>query len=179
MTKRNSTGVGHDGRSNAFAKPGEPTLAAHHSPMDARAHDHGIAPSFMKPAAKKALPDVSIHNGMHSRQIAAAGLGGLGHASAVLSGGQVIAANAAAVPPVPAHRKNFNSPDASQVSAPITQAYGKGVPKVRDAAPAKAGMRSRQGPLARSLTDSTPHSILGRAILEEAHAIKPTIKVEK
>jgi hypothetical protein len=35
------TGVGHDGRSRAFAKPGEKTLAVHHSPQDARADDGG------------------------------------------------------------------------------------------------------------------------------------------
>jgi len=43
--KRNTTGIGRDGRSNAFAKPGERTLATHHNPMDARQGDRPGEPA--------------------------------------------------------------------------------------------------------------------------------------
>jgi hypothetical protein len=76
---RNTIGVGLDGKHNAFAKSGEPTLAIHHDPNIARAHDVGIAPRFMKPAAKKVMHPVSIHRGMTERQQA---LKGMQHANA-------------------------------------------------------------------------------------------------
>jgi len=50
---------------------------------------------------------------------------------------------------------------------PTAHAYGGQVPKIRNAAPIKSGMRSRQGGLARSLDDPTLHE-LGRCIMDEA-----------
>ena len=168
MSKQITSGVGYDGKSNAFARKGEPTLAVHHSPMAARLADNGVAPRFMKPAAKKAIPDVSIHSGMHERQIAGAGVGGMGHGTAVISGGAVIGTSAAAVPPVPAHRSGFNSPEASQPANTITHAYGKGIPKVRNAAPVGPNMKQTTRPIARSLTDARPHDIRGQMLIDEA-----------
>jgi hypothetical protein len=195
--KRQSTnGPGHDGgpKSGFYAKPGKPGLDVHHDPMDARKGDKPGSPAHEqyghrghptgavvygetvrapgaldiqpRQGAAKRLDPVAPHSSSTARQLAGSGRGGMGHGSAVLSGGEVVATNAAAVPPVPAHRRGFNSPAAPSV--PITHAYGTMTPKIREAAPVKAGMRSRTGPLARSLTDSTPHSILGRAIIDEA-----------
>jgi hypothetical protein len=96
----------------------------------------------------------------------------MNHGSAVLSGGEVVATNAAAVPPVPAHRARFNSPEASQPGKPLTHAYGSGVPKVRDGAPAHSGTRSRNndalggGTVVKGV--SVNHARLGRAIMDEA-----------
>jgi hypothetical protein len=65
---------------------------------------------------------VQVHGGMTRQQSDAAGLGGMGHATAVIDGGQKLTTDAPA--------------------APLTHAYG-GIPKVRNAAPVKPGMRSR------------------------------------
>ena len=163
---RSKIGVGADGSHNAFARKGEPTLAVHHDPNIARQNDHGIAPKFMKPAAPKRMHPVSVHNGMTGNQRAGVGVGGMGHGTAVISGGEIIGTNAAAVPPVPAHRAGFNSPAVS--TAPITHAYGKGVPKVRNAAPVAWNNKNVSGPLAKSLDDATPHDIRGVMLLDQA-----------
>ncbi len=137
---RLKAGTGHDGKSRAFAKPGEATLSTHHDPNEARAGDVGLAPHFMKPAARKALHPVAVHNGMHPRQIAAAGIGGMAHATGYVDeGGTAIPNSAAAVP----------------------HAYGSGIPKVRDAAPINPGMVSNVRP-------AFDKAALGRALLDEA-----------
>ncbi len=143
---RLKAGTGHDGKSRAFAKPGEKSLSVHHDPNAARAGDVGLAPHFMKPAARKALHPVAVHNGMHPRQIAAAGIGGMAHATGYVDeGGTAIPNSAAAVP----------------------HAYGNGIPKVREAAPPAWNNKSRTGPIAKSLTDPTPHSI-GQCLMDAA-----------
>lgn len=118
-------GPGHDGRSRAFAKPGEPSLAVHHDPQAARIGDnpdataHALghrghataavvngktvrAPGAIdvqpRAGAPKAMHPVSVHNGMHSRQIAGMNAGGMSHPTALVDGGQTIANSAAASP---------------------------------------------------------------------------------
>jgi hypothetical protein len=169
MTKRNTTGVGYDGKSNAFARKGEATLAVHHDPNVARQDDHGVKGNLARDGAPKRMHPVSIHNGMTRNQQAGVNVGGMGHGTAVISGSEVIGTSAAAVPPVPAHRSGFNSPEASAVSTPpITHAYGKGIPRVRNAAPVAWNNKSVSGPIAKSLTDATPHDIRGQMLLDEA-----------
>jgi hypothetical protein len=143
---RLKAGNNRDGTSRAFAKGNEPTLSTHHDPNEARAGDVGIAPGFMKPAARKAMHPVSVHNGMHPRAVAAAGLGGQGHGTATIDGGQTVVSSAAA--------------------APIASAYGGGILKVRDAAKPAWGNRSRTGGIAQSLDDPTLTE-LGRAVKDE------------
>lgn len=99
----------------------------------------------MKPAAPKALHPTPYHNGMHPRAIAAAGIGGQGHGTATIDGGQTVVSSAAA--------------------APLAHAYGD-IPKVRDAAKPAWGNRSRTGGIARSLDDPTLTE-LGRAVKDE------------
>jgi hypothetical protein len=98
---RLKTGVGEDGRSRAFAKPGEKTLAVHHSPQEdegrehrtgrpanelgSRGHAVGVVRDgksiYPKPmvdiqpryGAPKMHHPASIHNGMTRTQIASAG----------------------------------------------------------------------------------------------------------
>lgn len=138
---RNKTGTGADGTANAFAKAGEATLAAHHSPMAARSQDHLHGDkSIARAGAPKRLADTSINSGMTDRQRAGVSIGGMGNATPLADGG----------------------------NAPLAHAYGTGIPKVRAAAPIKEGMRSRQGPLAKSLTDATPFDICGKMLLDEA-----------
>jgi hypothetical protein len=146
---RIKTGNGHDGRPNFAARSGEPTLGAHHGPSPARAQeaaDHDRATLGKAPKAKGYA--VPIHNAMHARQIAGAGVGGMGHGTAIVSGGEVIGTSSAA--------------------APLAHAYGNGIPKIRGAAPVKEGMRSRIGDPARSLNDATPHCITGKMLMDEA-----------
>lgn len=78
--KRITSGTAHDGTSNAFAKPGEATLAIHHDPNLARTGDHGVKGNIARNGALKRMHPVSIHNGMTERQQA---LQGMGHATAV------------------------------------------------------------------------------------------------
>lgn len=66
---------------------------------------------------------VQVHGGMTKSQSDAAGIGGMGHATAVVSGGQKLTTDAGA--------------------APLAHAYGGQIPKTRTAAPIKPGMRSR------------------------------------
>lgn len=165
--KRKSTfGPGHDGarKPESIAQPGQ-EARIDHTPNNMNGRHSGLSDIARNGAPKQHIP-VPVHGGMHSRQIAGAGFGGMAHGTAVVSGGQTIPNSAAAVPPVPPHRAGFNS--APMPNKPITHAYGSGAPKVRGPAPTKPGMARKQGDIARSLNDSTPHSILGRALLDEA-----------
>jgi hypothetical protein len=135
---RNKIGVGADGLHNAFAKSGEPTLAVHHDPNEARKGDHGVKGNIARDGAPKRMHPVSVHNGMTRQQSDAAGLGGMGHATAVIDGGQKLATDAPA--------------------APLAHAYGGGIPKVRNAAPVKPGMRSR------TARDDLRSAIMGEAM---------------
>jgi hypothetical protein len=130
---RNKTGVAHDGTHNAFGWKGEATLAIHHDPGLARRGDVGIAPPGMKPAVPKRLHPVSLHNSATPHQIAGVDAGGQSHAVAVVDGGVKLTSSAAA--------------------APMANAYGGMIPKVRDAAPPKPGMRRQQGAIARSVKE--------------------------
>jgi hypothetical protein len=127
MAKRYKIGVDETGKSRAFARKNEPTLAVHHDPNVARAHDalHGDNSIARKGAPKQFVP-VSLHNGMTASQVKGAGIGGQGHATAVVSGGQKL--------------------DTSAAAAPLAHAYG-GNPslKVGNAAPIVPGQRSRRG----------------------------------
>jgi hypothetical protein len=134
---RYTAGVGRDGKSNAFARKGERTLAVHHDPNNARQHDKPGGPAHLlghrghplgtvvngktvrAPGAldiqprvgkPKAMHPVAPHSGMHPRAIAGAGIGGQGHATATIDdGGQTVVSSAAA--------------------APLAHAYGGGIPK--------------------------------------------------
>jgi hypothetical protein len=122
---RNKIGVGADGSHNAFAKRGEATLAVHHDPNEARKGDHGVKGNIARDGAPKRMHPVSVHNGMTRQQSDAAGIGGMGHATAVVDGGQKLATDAPA--------------------APLEHAYGSGILKVRPAAQVVPGMRTRRG----------------------------------
>ena len=86
---------------------------------------------------------IAVHPGMTSLQTGGAGIGGMGHGTATIDGGQTIASSAAA--------------------APLAHAYG-GAPdlKTGSAVSPSFGQRSR-GPT----PDSAMHE-LGRAVLDEA-----------
>jgi len=134
---RSKIGVGADGSHNAFAKPGEPALAVHHDPNEARKGDHGVKGNIARDGAPKRMHPVSVHNGMTKQQSDAAGLGGMGHATAVIDGGQKLATSAPA--------------------APLQHAYGA-VLKNRPCAPVKPGMRSR------TARDDLRAAIMGEAM---------------
>lgn len=78
--------------------------------------------NIARAGGKPKVSVVQVHGGMTKQQSDAAGLGGQGHATAVVSGGQKLATDAPA--------------------APLAHAYGA-VLKDRPAAPVKPGMRSR------------------------------------
>jgi hypothetical protein len=167
---KHRSSVGHDGRSKAFAKPGERTLAIHHDPNVARRGDKPDATAHLmghrghptgavvggrtvrtpgaldiqpRAGAPKAMHPVSIHNGMHSRQIAGAGVGGMGHPGAVVDGGQVTTSAAA---------------------APMADHFGGALPKTTASPQASWGMRDR--------SDDAPHggSPFKSAAGRQAHA---------
>jgi len=191
--KRQSTiGPSHTGgpKSGFYAKPGTPGLDVHHDPMDARKGDHGVKGNLARDGAAKRLDPVAPHSSTTVRQLAGVGVGGMAHGSAVVSGGgEVVATSAAAVPPVPASRRGFNSPAVPHVA--LTHAYGSGVPKVRNGAPAHSGTRSRNADAVGGAAAGVNHAraqrtdlpALGRAILDEAArgrpSIKPTIRIGK
>jgi hypothetical protein len=77
---RNKIGVSAAGSHNAFARKGEPALAVHHDPNEARKGDHGVKGNVARDGAPKRMHPVSIHNGMTERQQA---LAGMQHANAV------------------------------------------------------------------------------------------------
>jgi len=127
---RIKTGTDHSGVSNAFARGNEKWLSVHHAPQEARAGDVGIAPPGMKSAAPKRLHPVSLHNSARPHQVAGVDAGGQSHAVAVVDGGVKLTSSGAA--------------------APMADAYGGMIPKVREAAPPKPGMRRQQGAITRS-----------------------------
>jgi len=196
--KRNTTGIGRDGRSNAFAKPGEPTLATHHTndrsmdkpgePAHALGHrGHPIggvvggktvrAPGALdiqpRQGAPKAHHATPYHVSTNARQIAADGRGGMGHPTAVVDGGQATTSAAA---------------------APMAHAYGGQLPKDHGPAPVAWTMKSER---TYARIGGGTHTVshlpeLGRAMLDEALAnssaddraahgrmVKPTIRVGK
>ncbi|HUI12985.1 MAG TPA: hypothetical protein VL048_05890 [Xanthobacteraceae bacterium] len=76
MAKRLKTGVGHDGRMNAIARPGEAIHDVHHTPALARnqeAQQHTNA-TLGKPGKPKGYA-VSLHNGMTEQQRKMTGMG--------------------------------------------------------------------------------------------------------
>lgn len=80
MSKRNTTGIGPDGKSNALARKGEAILTPHHGPALARnqeAQQHTRATLGKAPKPKGY--EISIHDGMSDRQKA---LQGMQHANA-------------------------------------------------------------------------------------------------
>ena len=151
---RLKAGTGHDGKSRAFAKPGEKSLSVHHDPNEARAGDVGVKGNIARDGAPKALHPVSVHNGMTQHQQGGAGIGGQGHATATIDGGQTVTSSAAA--------------------APLQHAYGKGIPKVRDAAPPAFGMLDAHNRMrARGAYGGKPETAesiraIGQAVLDEA-----------
>ena len=113
---KHRSSVGHDGRSRAFAKPGEQTLLIHHDPNAPRVRDgmqERTSGNIARAGKPKAFHPVSVHKGMTAQQVAMAGVGGMGHGTA--------------------------APDASAANplAPTTPG------KVYKPAPASPGMRSR------------------------------------
>lgn len=133
----------HLARATPDNRPGK-SLNRSHGLAASQAARHGDKPNIARDAGRsKDVFDLKIHGGMTERQVAMAGVGGMGH-GVMLDGGEPSAA-----------------------AAPLAHAYGGQVPKVRDAAPAKPGMRSRTGGIARSLDDNTLTD-LGRAIKDQA-----------
>lgn len=150
MSKKNTStiGPGHDGAPKPGFYSDAPGPTNHHpglsdKSVDLKPHHLGVAPKI-----KRAFTEATPHHGANtSRQIAGANAGGMGHGVTLIDGGQVIGTSAAA--------------------APLADAYGGQVPKVRAAAPVSPGMKRQQGNVARSLTDATPHDILGRMLLDQ------------
>jgi len=104
----------------------------------------GSTPNIARDAGRgKHVHPIKPHGSSTARQLAGVNRGGMGHAT----GGESIAPSAAAV----------------------SHAYGDQIPKTRDAAPIKSGMRSSQGGIARSLDDATLYD-LGAAIKNEPNA---------
>ncbi len=80
MSKRNTTGIGPDGKSNASARKGEAILTPHHGPaltrnQEAQQHTRATLGKAPKPKGY----EISIHDGMSDRQKA---LQGMQHANA-------------------------------------------------------------------------------------------------
>jgi hypothetical protein len=146
---RLKTGTGRDGRSNAFAHGDEPTLGVHHVSHGLGDHvtGHAVPGNIARDGAPKAVHGVPVHNGMKRQQIETAGVGGMGHPTATIDGGQSIPSSAAA--------------------APLAHAYGGGLPKVRGPAPVGWNQKNRCGPIAKSLDDATPTDIHGKMLLDE------------
>jgi hypothetical protein len=150
MGKRLTTGIGEDGKSRAFAKPGEPTLGVHHFSHGDGDHvrGHAVPGNIARDGAPKAVHGVPIHKSAKRQQIDMAGVGGMGHATAAIDdGGQSVTSSAAA--------------------APLAHAYGSGVPKIRGPAPVGWNQKNVCGPVAKSLDDATPHDIRGQMLLDQ------------
>jgi hypothetical protein len=115
-------------------------------PTNARHHEHNNGQA-LDIARKGTVPkksndgQVPVHPGMTSLQKAGAGIGGMGHGTATVDGGQTIASSAAA--------------------APLAHTYG-GAPdlKTGKAVPPVPGQRSR--------TESHDHVQRGRDVLASA-----------
>jgi len=117
------------------------------APLNARhiEHNEGQTRDIARKGSvpKRSNDGVAVHPSMTRLQKSGAGIGGMGHGTAVIDGGQTIASSAAA--------------------APLAHAYG-GAPdlKTGSAVAPSFGQRSR-GPT----PDSAMHE-LGRAVLDEA-----------
>ena len=136
----------HLGRKTPDSNPA-PALSSSHG-FNADQPYRGSAPNIARDAGRgKDVHPIKVHGAMTDRQVAGAAMGGMGHPTAIVDGGQAVTANAAA--------------------APLAHAYGSMLPKVRNAAPTAWNNKSRQGGLARSLDDPTLHE-LGRCIADEA-----------
>jgi hypothetical protein len=94
--------------------------------------------NIARAGGKPKVSVVQVHGGMTRQQTDAAGIGGMGHATAVVDGGQKLTTDAPA--------------------APLQHAYGTGIPKVRNAAPNKPGMKSR------TAQDDLRAAIMGEAM---------------
>jgi hypothetical protein len=114
-----------------------PALSVSHGLTAGKPFRAGPTPNIARDARGKHVHAILPHGSSTPAQIAGAGRGGMGHATVF---------------------------DCVQPGLP--HAYGSGAPKVRNAAPINPGTRSRQGGLARSLTDPTLHE-LGYAIKNE------------
>jgi hypothetical protein len=121
---RIKTGTDYNGVSNAFGRGNEKRLSVHHDPNEARRGDMPGEGLARNGAAKKLHP-VSLHNSATPHQIAGIDAGGQGHPVAVVDCGVKLTSSSAA--------------------APLANGYGGMVPKVREAAPIKPGMKSQQG----------------------------------
>jgi hypothetical protein len=93
--------------------------------------------NIARAGGKPKVSVVQVHGGMTRQQTDAAGIGGQGHATAVVDGGCKLTTDAPA--------------------APLANAYG-GIPKVRNAAPIKPEMRSR------TAQDDLRAAIMGEAM---------------
>jgi hypothetical protein len=131
----------HMGRKTPNSDPTPPLSQSHG--FNADKPYRGDTPNIARDAGRgKDVHAILPHGSSTARQIAGAGKGGMGHATAVVDGGQTITTSAAA--------------------APLAHAYGGQVPKLRGPAPIKSGMRDR-GPNA-----GTDLHELGRRIMDEA-----------
>lgn len=134
----------HMGRRTPDSNPA-PALSQSHG-FNADKPYRGSAPNVARDGGRgKDVYPIKVHGGMTDRQVAGAAVGGMGHATATVDGGQTITTSAAA--------------------APLAHAYGSMLPKVRDAAPVMPGMRPQHGG---SLDNPTTLRALGRVILDEA-----------
>lgn len=140
----------HSGLPTPDNNPGKSLSRSHGAAADVPAR-HGDKPNIARDAGKaKHVYDVKIHGGMSKQTKSGPMAFGGDHASAIdsLSGREVVPGK-----------------DGSVAAAhPLTAA-----PTAKNLAPVKAswGNRSRTGPIARSLTDSTPHAI-GQCLVDEA-----------
>jgi hypothetical protein len=170
---RLKTGIGRDGRSNAFARGNEKRLSVHHTndrsmdkpgePAHALGHrGHPIggvvggetvrAPGAFdiqpRQGASKALHSVPYHVSTTARQIAGSGRGGMGHPVAVVDCGEVTT---------------------FQAAAPMADHYGGALPKSHDVA-VTPGMRDRHDdPMHRSNVHAH-RPMLDQVAAHEAHA---------
>ena len=113
--------TGRATHSHAAMRSGSPSITIQTRARRGDIPGEGLA----RNGAAKKLHPVSLHNSATPHQIAGVDAGGQGHAVAVVDGGVKLTSSSAA--------------------APLANAYGGMVPKVREAAPIKPGMKSQQG----------------------------------
>jgi hypothetical protein len=131
--RRIRTGTGKDGSSNSFARRNEPTITPHHRPGLARANDHLHGDdSIARKGKPKRIADVPLHGAMTRQQAAGVNVGGMGHATAVIDGGQVITSSAQA--------------------QPVQHTYGT-LPKSRGQAPVHPAMRGKPTSIGKAILD--------------------------
>ena len=134
----------HLGRRTPDSNPA-PALSQSHGYGADTPYRNGDAPNIARDAGRgKHVHQIKVHGGMTDRQVAGAAMGGMGHASAIVDGGQTTT-NAAA--------------------APLAHAYGSMLPKVRGPAPIMPAMRPHLGG---SLDNPETLRALGRVIRDEA-----------